>query len=396
MRTVGIIAEYNPFHRGHAWQLRQARALARADAAVVVMSACFTQRGEAALLSPADRARMALLCGADAVFALPALWSVRDAEHFALGGVSLLHALGVDAISFGAEAADVDLLWRAARLLEAPDERLKAALQEQLGRGLPYPAALGAAVAALDPEAAALLASPNNTLAVCYLRAMLRLGSTMDVCPVPRQGAYHDTSLADGMPSATALRGAILRGDWRGAERAMPGEAYAVLREAALQGRLHRPEALDLPLLYRLRAMTEAERRALPDLSEGIDLRLLGAAEKARTREELLLAAKTRRYPHARLSRLCAHALLGIDAGLLAGTPLPPAAWLLGLQASARPLMAQLGRSGFPIIAKAADADRSQAWFQAELRAYDIWALGAGMPAGLALNMGVVRVDEPT
>ena len=93
MRVLGIIAEYNPFHLGHAHHLAEARRLGLADAVVVVMSSVFTQRGDAALLSPADRAQMALAAGADAVFALPAAWSVRDAEHFALGGVALLAGL---------------------------------------------------------------------------------------------------------------------------------------------------------------------------------------------------------------------------------------------------------------------------------------------------------------
>ena len=391
MRIVGVIAEYNPFHRGHAWHLRQARALARADAVVAVMSSCFTQRGEAALLSPADRTRMALSCGADAVFALPAMWSVRDAEHFALGGVALLRALGVDAISFGAETADAERLWAAARLLERPSAAMSSAMQEHLAHGLPWPEALAAATDSLDPGAGRLLSSPNNTLAICYLRAMLRLGANMDVYPVPRQGDYHDTAVSGGFASATALRGTILRGDWRSARQAMPEEAYALLEDAALRGRLHRPEALDLPLLYRLRGMSGEELAALPDLSEGIEQRLRGAALTARSREDMLQAAKTRRYPYARLSRLCAHALLGFTADLLADTPLPPAAWLMGLRDTARPLMARLSASGFPIIAKAADYDRSLPWFQAELRAWDVWALGAGLPAGLALKAGVVK-----
>ena len=391
MRTVGVIAEYNPLHRGHAWHLAQARSLAQADAVVVVMSSCFTQRGEAALLSPVDRARMALASGADAVFALPALWSARDAEHFALGSVKLLSALGVDALSFGAENADAALLQDAARLLEQPDERFPSAVQHHLSRGLPYPAAMAAAAADIAPAIGALLGSPNNTLAVCYLRAMMRLGVHMDVVPVSRQGDYHETAMAGALSSATALRGAILRGDWPGVRAAMPESAYAVLRDAALRGCLHCPEALDLPLLYRLRGMSDAELARLPDLSEGIERRLLEAALSARAREDLLQAAKTRRYPYARLSRLCAHALLGFTADLLAETPLPPAAWLLGLRDTARPLMAQLSEPGFPIIAKAADADRSQPWFQAELRAYDIWALGAGLPAGYGLQMGVVQ-----
>ena len=110
MRVVGVVAEYNPFHLGHAHHLAEARRLAKADAVVVVMSSVFTQRGDAAILSPADRARMALASGADAVFALPAMWAVRDAEHFALGSVAILNGLGCDAISFGTETVDISLL----------------------------------------------------------------------------------------------------------------------------------------------------------------------------------------------------------------------------------------------------------------------------------------------
>ena len=127
MRIAGVIAEYNPFHLGHAHQLRQAREAAHADAVVAVMSGCFVQRGDAAIVSPAVRAAMALQNGADAVILLPALWSVRDAEHFALGGVHLLTGLGCDVLSFGAETADLPLLQAAVDALESPD--LPAAIQ---------------------------------------------------------------------------------------------------------------------------------------------------------------------------------------------------------------------------------------------------------------------------
>ena len=171
MRIVGVIAEYNPFHSGHAHQLRQAREAAHADAVVAVMSGCFVQRGDAAIVSPAIRAKMALQNGADAVILLPALWSVRDAEHFALGGVHLLTGLGCDALSFGAETADLPLLQAAVDALESLD--LPAAIQPHLSAGLPYPAALSAAMAEIAPDAARVLQSPNNTLGVCYLRAGL-------------------------------------------------------------------------------------------------------------------------------------------------------------------------------------------------------------------------------
>ena len=389
MRTVGIIAEYNPFHPGHARQLALARQQAEADCVAVVMSSCFTQRGEAAVLSPAVRARMALTHGADIVFALPVCWAVRDAERFALGGVRLLQLLGADAISFGAETADAALLDEAARLMDSGGAF--SALRDALSSGLPYPAALHQAALAVSPQVASLLSSPNNTLAVCYLRAMRRLHAAMDVFPIARTGNYHATAL-EAVPSATALRAAMGRGDWQGLRRALPEDVYALVRREALAGRLMRPGTLDQALLYRLRTMTADDWHALPELSEGIEDRLRKAAEATSTRDALLAAAKTRRYPYARLSRLCAHALMGITQPQLDAEPLPDALWLLGLTDKALPLLRRLKQRGVPVISKAADAPSHAAWFRTEILAYDLWALGCGQESGLARRQGVVRI----
>lgn len=390
MRVVGVIAEYNPFHRGHARHLRAAREAAGADAVVAVMSGCFVQRGEAALLSPSARARMALSCGADAVVALPALWSLRDAEHFALGGVALLDGLGVDAIAFGAETAELPLLSHTAALLEAPDERLHAELCRGLNAGLPHPAAVSRAAEVVQPGLGALLSSPNNVLAVSYLRAMRRLGSSMTAHPIPRQGDYHATMLDGGMPSATAVRGAVLRGDWRGACRALPPEAAAILQQEALSGHIHRPDGLDQALLYRLRAMDTAAWHGLPGLSEGLEDRLRAAARCSATREALLEAAKARRYPRARLARLCAQALLGITQADLDAQPLPDAALLLGFRRDAEGLLARLSGGRLPLLTRAASYPDCR-WMAIEALAYDLWALPCGMPSGMLFTQGLAR-----
>lgn len=391
MRIVGVVAEYNPFHAGHAHQLLQARHLSRADAVVAVMSGCFVQRGDAALLSPAVRAEMALKSGADAVILLPALFSLRDAEHFALGGVSLLQSVGCDAISFGAETADLPRLQAAADALDSP--ALSAAIQPHLAAGHPYPAALSAAMAELSPDAAPVLASPNNTLGVCYLRAMRRLRARMDVYPVARDSDYHAPSLdARGFSSATAIRGAVLRGDWTSAYAAMPESSAALLANQAISQHLHRPEALDRVLLSRLLTMTDADYAALPDISEGIERRLRRAALSAQTREELLQSAKTRRYPYARLSRLSTHALLGMTQALLDETPLPPAALLLGFRQDRAGLVARLSRGNIPLLMRWAQADKDASWARLEARAWALWALGAGQSADLLPRYGIIRI----
>ena len=375
MRIVGVIAEYNPFHSGHAHQLRQAREAAHADAVVTVMSGCFVQRGDAAIVSPAIRAKMALQNGADAVILLPALWSVRDAEHFALGGVHLLTGLGCDALSFGAETADLPLLQAAVDALESPD----------------LPAALSAAMAEVAPAAARVLQSPNNTLGVCYLRALRRLGASTDVYPIARASDYHASAIGDGFSSATAIRSAILRGDWSSAYSAMPGSAADLLENQALENHLHRPESLDTLLLARLRLMDEADYAALPDISEGIERRLRRFANTARTRDSLLQSAKTRRYPYARLSRLATHALLGVTQAVVDSNPLPPAAFLLGFRRGCEPLLSHLAQGAIPLVSSAAQCGKDAAWAQVERRAWGLWALGAGVDGDMWQRYGVVR-----
>jgi len=392
MRVTGVIAEYDPFHRGHAHHLKIAREASRADYVVAVMSCCFTQRGIVSLLPPDDRVRMALLNGADAVIALPAMWSVRDAEHFALGGVRLLQGIGCDAISFGCETDDLPLLQRTARMLEDPTPAMLAAIHGRLDHGLGYPAAVAAALKVVMPDAEALLSSPNNTLAIAYLRAMERLGASMDAVPVRREGSYHATALGEVLPSASAVRGAIRRGDWLAAEKALPDHTRGILRDAVMCGRVAKEHALSQALLYRLRTMSDDEWHDLPGLSEGIGDRLRNAAMQAADEEELFRIASSKRYPTARLRRLAAHALLGLTEDLLEDTPLPPAAWLLGFRNGAEPLVRAMSGGALPLLTRAADLPQDASWFQAEARAWDLRALACGMPSGSAFAHKLVKV----
>ena len=190
MRVAGVVAEYDPFHRGHAYHLAQTRQRTQADYIVVVMSGCFTQRGQGAIVSPAARVRMALANGADAVLELPVPWAVREAEHFALGAVSILHRLGcVTHIAFGAETNDLAALTACAKLLEQPTDELNIQVQAGLRAGLSHPSALSQALAAQCPASG--LEQPNNVLALCYLRALLRLNSNIAPILIHRNSSYH-------------------------------------------------------------------------------------------------------------------------------------------------------------------------------------------------------------
>lgn len=376
MRVCGVIAEYDPFHRGHAYHLAQARRAAEADFVLCLISGSFTQRGAPALLSPRTRAEMALRCGADVVLQMPYAFSAREAEYFALGGVYTFHRLNcVTHLSFGVEAVEVEPLFQAARLLEAPDAALDAQVQAGLRAGLSHAAAQGRAVAEALGLSPGALSAPNTALGVAYLRALLRLKSEIIPLPILRQGAYHAAEVAP-FPAASAVRRALLRGDWPGVWAAIPAEGQPPLRRAALDGALCPPDALDGLLRARLLSMGEEALARLPGINEGLERRIARAAAETVSREELIDRVKTRRYTRGRISRALCHALMQASAADL--PTLPGYARLLGFREGARPLLRRMRESGFPIYCRPARA----AEMALDIRADELWRIGAGLPRG--------------
>ena len=370
MKIAGVIAEYNPFHSGHAYHLKKTREQTGCDYVVVCMDGSYTQRGTAACLSKWERARMALMCGADAVFELPALFAVRTADVFALGGVGVLGGLGVDVLSFGSEVDDPDLLSRLASLRDHEPEEVAAGVKRSLDLGMSHARAWGTAAAEwlnLPPE---LLNAPNMILGAEYVRAIHKLGLKMEISPVARRGQYHDADVnGEGFASATAVRAAMGEGRMSDALNSIPPEVRTILAGA---GTMHNPDDL---LLYRLRTMSEAEIAALPDVAEGLERRVKQCADSAATMEELIESVKCKRYTRARLSRLTAHVLLGLTQEMTQKFPAPTYARLIGMRADAKPLLAELKkRAGLPIVSDPVKLKADEI-FRLECRATDLRAL---------------------
>ncbi len=369
MKILGIIAEYDPFHRGHERHLLLAREAVRPDYTYVVLSGCFKQRGEPAMLSPYDRAECALSAGADAVFALPTAWTVRDAEHYALGAVSLVKNLGATHLAFGAETADFSLLRAAAEEMENPSAAFQTALKDYLAEGNGYPRALSRAIGRVNPEAAEATGQPNSILAICYLRAIKRLGGGLIPVLIPRNGAYHAEQIEETAPSASAIRAALERGDYAGTWKAVPEISKTLLQRAFLSGNRPRADRLEALVFSRLRTMSREELRRLPDLSEGIEDRILHAARETRSLEELLENASGRRYSRARIQRICTWAVLGGTAEGMKHLFLPERAVLLGLRDD--PKMTSLWKEKKQLI--------TARWQDpADLQAWKIWGFCSG------------------
>ena len=391
MNICGVIAEYDPFHKGHERHLRSAREKTGADFIVCVMSGSFTQRGMPALLPPHARADMALRCGADVALQLPYAFSVREAEYFALGGAAILNALGcVTHLSFGSETDDLTLLQTAARLLETPDEAMESAIQAGLAKGLSFAAAQGQAVAKRLKVPVDTLDAPNTALALSYLRALIRLDSRIIPVPVLRETDYHAGEL-DALPSASAVRSAILRGDWAGVRKAIPENALPVLEEAIRNG-LCPPDSLDILLRHKLLISTPEEIARWPGISEGLEMRILKAAESAVSREALVDAVKTRRYTRGRISRALCHGVMGVTKADL--PPLPASARILGFRESARPLLRQIQKhtqeNGFSLYARPA----KEAAAALDCRADDLWRIAAGLPRGKTYRTQPIILHE--
>ncbi len=337
MEICGVIAEYNPFHSGHRYQLAAARAASGAGGIVCVMSTSFTQRGEPALLPAHTRARMALEGGADLVIALPLPFAMAGAERFARGGVALLAAAGCTHLAFGCESADPDALEQTARYLLSAD--FSRDLKPHLAGGSGFARAREQAVTrALGASHAALLTRPNDLLAVEYCKAIQALGVRMALHPIRRVGAGHDTMHPEGAyASASYLRGKILQGALEDTAPYLPDTALPLLQAAEARGEIARPERLERVILDRLRSMAPDDWDRIPDLSEGLGNRLCRLARTAHSLDALLTQATTRRHPTARIRRAVMHAVMGTDRSQLPA--LPPYLHILGMTKGGRALL---------------------------------------------------------
>lgn len=310
MRVVGVVCEYNPFHKGHEYHLNETRRLT-GGYIVAVMSGSFVQRGEPAMLDKFERAETAVRCGADLVLELPLPYCLSSAEFFARGAVSVLSGLGcVDTLSFGSECGDIELLRNAAAAAEEVSRSEE--LKRRLSDGQPYPAALQEMISEKYGSIASIFSQPNNLLGIEYIKALCDIAPEIEPITIKRQGAQHDSETADSeFISAAMVRKKIaLHEDVT--EYLPPAMSAAVLK-AAEQGEICELRRLERTVLYRLRTAAAEELAMLPDVTGGLENRLISAAS-ARSYRELIEKLSTKRYPTARLRRILMNMLIGTKA----------------------------------------------------------------------------------
>lgn len=398
MNVIGIIAEYNPFHNGHAYQIAHVRKNLHADYIVVATSGDYVQRGEPALLDKYTRARMALSSGADVVLELPVLWSTASAELFADAGISLFEKTGcVNGICFGAESGDLALLRRIADVLADEPADLKASLKYNLKSGSTFPKAREAALlsyfsgsagqdGALPVSAEALsslLASPNNILALEYLKALRRRASSITPYLLKREGAaYHETSILSGASAIPASASAIrhtLFADAAGAcgnsaDKASEDSADGILRHAMPQEALAilQDYRADFPLLcaddfsgilgYLLLSSSASQLARTADSSLEFANRMRNQLPYYTSFSSFASRLKSKEMTLTRINRILLHSILGITSSDYAcGNALDKIPYLriLGFRKSSAPLLAALKVSAaVPLITRPSQAPK--------------------------------------
>ena len=356
MRICGIVSEYNPFHKGHAHQIAEAKSRLGEDSAVICcMSSDFVQRGDAAILPKHLRAKAAVLGGADVVLELPSPYALRSAEGFAQSAVDILLGTGVITdLSFGAEDADAELLHETASLLLEHQTVQDTLLH--LKTGISYAAARERALYASVKEKAEILQKPNNILAVEYCKALIRRESAVNLLPIERKGAGHDAGAEGEYASASYIRELLREGKTDEALPYLPETTVAILKESMESGHaLLDQSRLENAMMSSLVRLTADDLAALPDANEGLDNRLLEAIRKGRTIEEICAQAKTKRYALSRIRRMIFCAYLGITKE--ESTTPPPYARVLAFSDKGREVLKLARkRATLPLITKPAHA----------------------------------------
>jgi len=381
MKIFGIVSEFNPFHNGHEALVSASKA-AGADYVVAVMSGNFVQRGEFSIADKHLRTRLALAGGVDMVIELPLAYSVATAGRFAPGAVSILSACGVvDTIAFGSESGDYTSLAKIADIVDSDITRIN--LKPFLSEGMTFAKARQlAAEKQVGRELSDLLATPNNALAVEYLRAAKFFDwNTQDgvvgVFTIQRLLVAHDAHAPSGnIASASYLRAHMDDKETR--SRYMPPDCVEILSRAADGAFPFDKTKAETAILSHLRRLNIQDLSNLPDLSEGLEHRLYNAIRTAASLEELHQLVKTKRYTMARVRRLVISAFLGITAR---DQTTPPAyIRVLGYRKTAANLPGLIGReASLPVgtslmrLSKLSDNAKRQA--ELEALAGDLYTL---------------------
>jgi len=326
--VLGIIAEYNPFHNGHLYHLKESKKATGAEYTVAIISGNFTQRGSTSIIDKWKKTEMALQNGVDLIIELPVLYSISSSENFAEGSIKILNSLGIiDFLSFGSETSNIKILNNFANILYDEPKEYKKILSNYLDTGLSFPKARENAlleyiknfedVNTNFDNYQNILSSPNNILGIEYLKALKKYKSSIKPICIKRSIADYnssDISINTSIASATAIRELIKNKNFNTIKTVIPEKSYSILADCINSGCII-PDlnCFEKEIIYVLRKMSIKEIANLPDVSEGLEFLIKKAVNSCNTITELLNTIKSKRYTITRLQRILLYALLDIS-----------------------------------------------------------------------------------
>lgn len=407
MNICGIVAEYNPFHNGHAYHIEQTKKETNCDAIVVIMSGNFIQRGVPALFDKWTRTRMALENGADLVIELPLYYATSSAEYFAQGSISLLDGLGVVRnISFGSNTDDLHALQRIANVLYLEPDNYKKLLQSDLKRGVSYPIARSNALKNFLKKEydakyiADILLDSNNILGIEYLKAIMYSNSSMKPLLVKRKGgSYNSEMIIDNICSATAIRELLKKDELKTVKGVMPEKSFDIMNKEIVNGRA--PMFLnnfENEILYILRKSTASELLNIADVTEGLENLIKKATAEGMELEKLIDIVKTKRYTRTRIQRILLHALLDVTKNEVEDYKYNPQyIRVLGFTKTGEKVLSQIGNnSNLPIVTSVSKFlknanDTSKKMLEKDIMATNIYTLGYQIPTYRNVNLDYTK-----
>lgn len=316
-KRIGIIAEYNPFHNGHLYQIQKAKELTGADTVIAVMSGNFTQRGDTSLINKFEKVKIALQNEVDMVIELPTIYSISSAENFALGGVKILNEIeNIDYLVFGIEEENLEKLQAIADVLVNEDDEFKRNIKEELDKGNSYPKAREIALkkVLLSENVENIMQKPNNILAIEYLKALKITNSKIKPFAIKRKNTMHnDENINKNYASGTYIRKLFIENNFNEIKKVVPKYTYERLLELKNQGNYVTSinDFSDI-VIYKIRTMTKEEISQIADVNEGLENSIKLASTTCKTIDEIIDKVSTKRYTKTRISRILTYILLDI------------------------------------------------------------------------------------
>lgn len=363
MNTVAIICEYNPFHNGHRYQIARAKELSGCDTVVCIMSGSFVQRGDIAVFDKWARAEAALKNGADLVIELPVWYVLQSADMFANGAVEILARSHIaDAVSFGSESVNTDALLKCGQILANESVLFKDNIEKLMAEGMGYPSALRKCIASVYPDLNGITQNPNDMLGASYISAMIKSGAMFEIIPVERKCATHDSKEANGVyASSSAIRRFM-----------MAKQDASLLTPMDLSLPVYKMKNIESFILGFLRTCREDTVSDVPGTEPGLEKRLISAAHKSTSLEELFELSVSKRYSLSRVRRTILASVLGLKKDMTSDY-----IRILGMtDKGAQILKSAKNKSELEFVTKTADFTPSEnSMFQYDVLATDIAAL---------------------